>query len=599
MIELTGAEVLVKALKNEDVRHVFGISGHGIVALMEALRNEEGIDFISPRHEENAAHMADGWARATGDIGVCCSTVGPGAVNLAVGLAEAYADSIPVLAITANNQSFRTYPFVGSLEDMDSLSFYRPITKWNAVIHDWARIPELVQRAFREALTGRPGPVHLDIPLDILCQKGDATDPSAAPRQDSGQGVSGQALPTPQSYRPMGRVRGDPALIERAAQTILDAERPLLLAGGGVIASRAWDEFRMLAETLGAAATTTSMGSGSLPVDRAPFFGDAGWLGGDGVMQALREADVILAVGCRFSTLLGLGKPPIMAGPPQQKIIHIDIDPSEIGKNVGVEVGIVGDAKAVLSDLLSAVQGLGPKGGANEKWLGELVATHQQFLKGLEPMLGGDSGPITQARLAKEVGEFLADKDAMVTIDGGMTLHWAFTYIHAYQPQRRFFCAGGGHLGAGQPFANAFKLAFPDRPVVNFCGDGGFGLTLQELDTAVRHNLAVVHVINNDSGWGMCKAGQLALYGENALVGIDQDFAPLDYAAIAGGFGCYAERVESPSEIKPALERAFQSGKPAVLDVRVQLVPHPMFGILAAVVFQGCDLPLPAGPPPG
>ncbi len=590
MAQLTGAEVLVKALKNEGVRHVFGISGHGIVALMEALRKEDNIDFVSPRHEENAAHMADGWARATGDIGVCCSTVGPGAVNLAVGLAEAHADNVPVLAITANNQSFRTYPFVGSLEDMDSLSFYRPVTKWNAVIHDWTRIPELVQRAFREALSGKPGPVHLDIPLDILCRQGDAADPSAS---------SGQVLPSPESYRPMGRVRGDPALIERAAQMLLDAERPLLLAGGGVIASQAWDEFRVLAETLGAAATTTSMGSGSLPVNRARFFGDGGWLGGDAVLQALREADVILAVGCRFSSLLGLGKPPIMVGPPQQKIIHVDIDPREIGKNLGVEVGIVGDAKAVLIDLLSTINERGQQGRADEQWLQSLVGTYEIFLRGLEPMLGGDSGPITQARLAREVGEYLADKDAMVTIDGGMTLHWAFTYIQAQQPRRRFFCAGGGHLGCGQPFANAFKLAFPDRPVVNFCGDGGFGLTLQELDTAVRHNLAVVNVINNDGGWGMCKAGQLALYGEKALDGIDQDFGPLDYAAIAKGFGCYSERVEAPSEIRPALERAFQSGKPAVLDVRVQLVPHPMFAILAAVVFQGCQLPLPGGPPPG
>lgn len=582
MAELTGAEVLVKALKNEGVRHVFGISGHGIVALMEALRKEEGIDFVCPRHEENASHMADGWARATGEIGVCCSTVGPGAVNLAIGLAEAYADSSPVLAITANLQSFLNYPGVGALEEMDSLSFYRPLTKWNAVVHQWARISELVQRAFREALSGRLGPVHLDIPLDIICQKGDAPD-----------------LPAPQSYRAIGRVRGDPALIERAAQMLLDAERPLLLAGGGVIASQAWDEFRTLADTLGAAATTTPMGSGSLAVNRSHFFGDGGWLGGDAVLQALREADVILAVGCAFSSWLGLGKPPIMAGPPQQTIIHVDIDPSQIGKNVAVEVGIVGDAKAVLMDLLSAIREHGQKGKANEKWLQGLLETYRQYLKSLEPMLGGDTGPITQARLAKEVGEYLADQDAMVTIDGGMTFHWAFTYIHTYQPRRRFFCAGGGHLGCGQPFANAFKLAFPNRPVVNFCGDGSFGLTLQELDTAVRHNLAVVNVINDDGGWGMCKAGQLALYGEKALEGIDQDFAPVAYAEIAKGFGCYAEQVENPLEIKPALERAFQSGKPAVLDVRVQLVPHPMFATLASVVFQGVQLPLPGGPPPG
>ncbi|MBW1804307.1 MAG: thiamine pyrophosphate-binding protein, partial [Deltaproteobacteria bacterium] len=192
MGKYTGAEVLVKTLKNEGVQHVFGISGHGIVALLEALRNEDGIDFFSTRHEENAAHMADGWARATGQIGVCCSTIGSGAANLVAGLYEAYTDSIPVLAITANVQSFLTYPFVDALEGLEALNSYQSITKWNAVVHDWSRIPELVQRAFREALTGRPGPVHLDIPLDLLIQEGEMDN-----------------FPEPKQYRPMGRARGD------------------------------------------------------------------------------------------------------------------------------------------------------------------------------------------------------------------------------------------------------------------------------------------------------------------------------------------------------------------------------------------------------
>lgn len=581
MAELTGGEVLVRFLKNEGVRYVFGISGHGIVTFMEALRKEKGIDFFSSRHEENASHMADGWARATGKIGVCCSTVGSGAANLASGLYEAYADSSPVLAITANTQSFLSYPFVGALESLDSLSFYRPITKWNATIHQRARIQELLQQAFREALSGKPGPVHLDIPLDILWQKEDAGD-----------------LPVPKSYRSTGRLRGDKTLIDKAAQILLDAKRPLLVAGGGVITSEAWEEFQALAESLGASATSTPMGSGSISAHSPRFFGDGGWLGGSAVIQALQEADVILAVGCHFSSWLGLGKPPVMLGSLKQKIIHIDIDPSQLGKKVATEIGIAGDAKAVLSDLLLAIKEYGGKGKADEKWVHGLVETYRQYLKSLEPMLGSDSGPITMARLAKEAGEYLAGHDAMVAVDGGMVFHWAFTYLHAYQPRRRFFCAGGGHLGIGQPFANAFKLAFPERPAVNFCGDGAFGLTLQELDTAARHGLPVVNVINNDGGWGMCKAGQLALFGDKALEGIDQDFSGANYAEIAKGFGCYGERVERPLEIKPALERAFKSGKPAVLDVKVQLVPHPMFGVMAQVVFQGVPLSLPSGPPP-
>jgi acetolactate synthase-1/2/3 large subunit len=581
MGEFTGAEVLVKTLKNEGVRHVFGISGHGLVAFMEALRREDGIDFFSTRHEENAAHMADGWARATGRIGVCCSTVGSGAANLAGGLYEAYADSSPVLAITANVQTFLSYPFVGALEDMDSLSFYKPITKWNAAVHQWSRIPELVQRAFREALTGRPGPVHLDIPLDILLQKGEVGE-----------------LPAPENYRPIGRGRGDRQMIERAAQLLLDAERPLLVAGGGVIASEAWEEFQSLADLLGAAATTTPMGSGVISAHSPGFFGDGGWLGGNGVMQALQEADLIVAVGSHFSSWLGLGKPPVMPARSKQKIVQIDIDPTQLGKKVPIDIGIAGDAKTILADLILALKENGGQGKANEKWVKGLVETYRQYMKSLEPLLGEEGGPISMGRLARDVGEYLADKDAMVTIDGGMVFHWGFTYLNALRPRRRFFFAGGGHLGCGQPFANAFKLAFPERPVVNFCGDGAFGLTLQELDTAARHNLAVVHVINNDGGWGMCKAGQLALYGDKALEGIDQDFSSAEYAKIASGFGCYGERVENASDLKPALKRAFESGKPAVLDVRTQLGPHPMFGVMAAVVFQGVPLSMPE-PPPG
>ena len=581
MGEYTGAEVLVKALAKEGVEHVFGISGHGIVALLEALRTEDGIDFFSTRHEENAAHMADACSRATGRIGVCCSTVGSGAANLASGLYEAYADSSPVLAVSANVQRHLSYPFVGALEDLDSHAFYRPITKWNAAVHQWSRIPELVQRAFREALSGRPGPAHLDIPLDVLLQKGEVED-----------------LPEPASYRPTGRPRGDQGLIDKAAQLLLDARRPLLVAGGGVIAAEAWEAFQELSDLLGAAATTSPMGSGAVPAHHPRFFGDGGWLGGNAVIQALQEADVILAVGCHFSSWMGLGKPPVMPFPSSQKIIQIDVDPTQVWKKLPIEIGISGDAKAVLEDLLVSLKDLGRKGQADEAWGKGLVETYQQYLKSLEPMLGEDNGPITMAKLARDVGDVVADQQAMVTIDGGMVFHWGFTYLRAQQPRQRFFFAGGGHLGCGQPFANAFKLAFPERPVVNFCGDGAFGLTLQELDTAVRHKLSVVHVINNDGGWGMCKAGQLALYGGQALDGIDQDFSLADYAAIAKDFGCHGERVESPLEIKPALMRAFESGKPAVLDVATQMLPHPMFGVMAQVVFQGVPLSMPEGPPP-
>jgi thiamine pyrophosphate-dependent acetolactate synthase large subunit-like protein len=576
---VSGAEVLIKALRAEGVTKVFGISGHGLVTFLEGLRNEPGIEFVSSRHEESAAHMADAWARVTGEVGVCASTVGPGAVNLAAGLAEAYADNIPVLAVTANIQSFISYPGIGALEDMDSFAFFKPITKWNAVVHDRGRVAELVQRAFREATTGRPGPVHLDVPMDILCQRGPAP-----------------TLPEPRTYRAMGRVRGDDADIARAVELLGAAERPLLVAGGGVVASNACEEIRQLASALGAPLTTTVMGSGCAPSDER-YFGDSGWLGGNAVLMALNAADVILAVGCRFSSWLGIGRPPIMAGPPQQKIIQVDVDGGQIGKSVGVAAGIVGDAKAVLSAMLA---GLPARGGSPAVlgWGAQLRGVYQEYLASLEPLLGGSEGPITQGRLAKEVGEFIDDKRALVTIDGGSTLLWGFTYLGSKEPRTRFCWAGGGHLGVGQPFANAVQMANPGRLVVNFCGDGGFGMTLQELDTAARHRLPVINVINNDGGWGMCKSGQFLLYGPQACDGIDQDFGGVDYAAVARDFSCFGETVERVEDIRPALQRAIASGLPAVLDVKVSPVFHPMFGVMAAVVLQGCELPAPSGPPP-
>lgn len=581
MGEVNGAEVLVKALRREGIRQIFGLSGHGVTVLLEAIRNEPGMSFVSPRHEESAAHMADGWARATGEVGVCVSTVGPGAVNQAAGLAEAYADSIPVLAITANTQSFVSYPSLGFLEDMDNFNYYKPITKWNAVVHDRRRMAELVHRAFREARGGRPGPVHLDLPLDIMCRKGVEAE-----------------LPEPAAYRALGRPRGDAAAIEQAVELLRGAQRPLLIAGGGVVTSDACGELQELAAALNLPITTTPMGAGCAPADES-YFGDSGWLGGNPVMMALNSADVVVAVGCRFSAWLGIGRPPVMAGPPQQKIIHIDIDPAEIGKNVGVAIGIVGDAKSVLADMLTVVRGRGLKPLAIEGWKQQLVAVHKDYLAGLEPLLGGTQGPITQGRLAKEVGEFLSDKRPMFTVDGGSTLLWAFTYLQAREPRSRFFFAGGGHLGTGQPFANALKLSHPDRLVVNFCGDGGFGMTLQELDTAARHRLPVVNIVNNDGGWGMCKSGQFLLYGPSGCDGIDQDFGEVDYAAVARGFGCYGETVERVEDIKPAIERAIASGLPAVLDVRVEPVFHPNFGLMAAVLLQDCDFPPPQGMPPG
>jgi len=566
---LSGGEVLAKALKKEGVKYIFGVPGGQLLPFMEAVSKEEGMAVITTRHEENGAHMADSLARLTGAVGVCFGTVGPGATNMLPGVAAAYGDGIPVLAITANNQNFCTYPFHGSFQDLDHQKLYSAVTKWNAVVHEWERIPELVHTAFRVALSGRPGPVHLDIPADIMFKT------SAL-----------EALPDPQRYRAQNsRVRADSNLVRDVAQCVSKARRPLLLAGGGVARSEAWEEFSRLLKNTKIPATTTPMAAGVIAPGYEGFIGAGGMLGGDAVIKALREADVVLAIGCRFSTWLGFGQPPIM-GYPEQKIVQVDIDPEMIGQHTDIALGVVSDAKLFLQDLLEVMAGEPQPLQMEPSWPTVLAEAYQNYLKRANEVADTPSNPMSQATLAKEVSACIKD-DAIIYFDGALAMEWSNTFIRIRNPRQSFFAAGMGHLGFGQPFANAAKLLYPEKQVLNIAGDGAFGCTLQELETAVRYNLAVINIISNDRAWGLAKEIQVALY--NHPVGVD--FTDAQYADIAKGFGAYGERVEDPKEIKPALARAMKSGKPAVLDVRTKTQGHIIDPYFADVCFKRCELP--------
>ena len=572
-MELTCGEVLAKSLKKEGVKFVFGVPGGQLFPFTEAVSREDGMEVITTRHEENAAHMADAVSRLTGTIGVCFGTTGPGATNLLPGVAAAYADSIPLLAITPNNQTFCTYPFIGSLQDGDHKNLYNPITKWNAVVQDWKRIPELVHTAFRQALSGRPGPVHLDIPSDIMFSKG-----------------SLEAFPEPRSYRAHGRPRADYDLIEKAFKMLQSAQRPLLLAGGGVVQSEAWEEFFQFVKATGIPATTTPMGAGCVPADFEGFFGAGGWLGGNAVVKALQEADVVLAIGCRFSTWIGYGRPPIMGGT-EQRIIHVDINSEIIGQNTDVALGIVADARAFLQDMWEIQKGEKQAFKINPKWHKELLDEYNAYMKQALEIANTHSDPMNQATVSKEVAEFM-DDDAIVTFDGGQAMEWSGTFVKIKNPRQKLFTPGMGHLGFGQPFANAAKLCCPERQVINIAGDGGFGCTLQEIETAVRYKLNVINVISDDRAWGMIKGGQMALY--NNPVGVDLSDA--NYAEIARGFGAYGERVTDPIEIKPALRRALESGKPAIIDVITQTTGHLVDQYWVTLVLNQCQLPISVEP---
>jgi acetolactate synthase-1/2/3 large subunit len=575
MSGLMGAELLVQCLIQEEVQFVFGIPGGQLCPILDAIRRlgvDAGLQFVMTRHEQAAAHIADAYARVTGRPGVCLGTVGPGAADLVPGVYAAWADSIPMVVLTAQNQSWKSYPERGSMQSLDQIGLFAPITKWSARITHWQRIPELVQRAFRVAVSGRPRPVHLDLHVDALMATGDEQDLAFPPAR-------------PACYRPDAGPTAPPELVEQAARLLVEAQRPLLHPGGGVLRSGAWDELRALAEYLSAPVTSSMGACGALPEDH-PLCLIAG---GYGALGAQAMADVVLLVGGRLGDVDFWGQPPFWGEPGEQTLIQIDIEPENIALNRPVDLALVGDAKAVLRALLDAVKDLTAPIPERPD-MAEYQATQLVWLAQFEKQAASDKKPIHPLRLVRDVRAFFP-REAICVVDGGNTAVWAHYLNRVYAPRSYLWAADSGHLGTALPYAIGAKLARPDRPVYALCGDGAFALNLQELETAARLRLPLVIVVANDRQWGMIKAAQMAAY-DARYIGVD--FDEVRYDLVAQACGCHGELVEDPRQIRPALERAVASGKPAVLDVRVDpwanLTP-PDLENLDAVWMEGCELP--------
>lgn len=575
MVATMGADLLVKCLIQERVRFVFGIPGGQLCPILDAIRrlgSEAGLQFIMTRHEQAAAHMADAYARVTGEPGVCLGTVGPGAADLVPGVYAAWADSIPLVVLTAQNQGWKSYPERGSMQSLDQIGLLEPVTKWRARVGHWQRIPELVQRAFRVATSGRPRPVHLDLHVDALVATGE-------------EEALAFAVAPPEHYRPTQPPVAPPELVERAARMLVEAERPLIHAGGGVLRSGAWDEVRALAEHLSAPVTTSQGACGVLPEDH-PLCLIAG---GYGALGAQAAADVVLLVGGRLGDVDFWGRPPYWGEPGVQRLVQIDIEPENVALNRPVDLALVGDAKATLRALIGAVERLtSPRPERPD--LAEYRATQEAWLAQFQAQAASDRAPIHPLRLIRDVRAFFP-REAITIVDGGNINVWAHYLNRVFAPRAFLWAADSGHLGTGLPYAIGAKLACPERPVYAICGDGAFGLNLQELETAARLHLPLVVVVANDRQWGMIKGTQLAAY-DAAYIGVD--FRDVRYDLVAQAMGCHGERVERPQEITPALERAVASGRPAVLDVvidaQANLVP-PDLENLDAVWMEGCELP--------
>jgi acetolactate synthase-1/2/3 large subunit len=565
-VKLTGARALLRVLAVEGVRFAFGVVGGKLAPLLHAISQAPKIRFVGTRHEAHAAMMAGAVHAGSGRMAVALGEMGPGGLNLAAGAGVACNNNLAVLLVTSNQHRAAAYPHSGMFMDLDTLAVLRPLTKWNAVVHDARRMPELARRAFREALSGRSGPVHLDVPQDVLAEECDFAED--------------ELNIAPERYRAIARPRPAPDAIVNAARLLRRARRPLIVAGGGVVASGAQERVCLLAERLRAPVVPTQMALGVVASDSPYFIGHGGLIGGEAVHSAFSRADVVLAVGCRFSSWMWDDRGPLVRR--QHKLVNINIDPAALGAPAPHEVALQADADLALADLIDA---LGEDAvAAAADWLPEMIRARATYRRKLDRMACETSPVMHPAALARAVGDAVPG-DAIVVYDGGHTTFWSNDLTPVHAVRTRFHDPGMSQLGFGLPYAISLQLQHPGRPVLNITGDGAFGFTLQELDTARRYALPVVNIIHNNAAWGIIRAGQRAQLDFELGTGLEGT----DYAAVARGFGCFGETVRMPSELAPALDRALASGLPAVIDCHTRFVPHPSMPAFGRMNRYGLD----------
>jgi len=559
-MQLTGGEIIAEYLIKENVPYVVGIPGHGILGVVDAFKDrQDKIKTLMVRHEQSAVHLADGYYRVTGQPLAVFTSIGPGAINTAIGIATAYVDSTAVLVITGDTHThMHGKGVLQEIERQHSSNFPRimePIVKRYWTPTDVSQLPHIMQRAFGYMMTGRRGPVLIDMPMDVQCDSADVT------------------IPDPEDRKPVGRILPDPQAIDKAVGLLSNSKRPVILVGGGVISADACGELLQLAETLGAAVVTTMMGKSAFPENHPLYGWHTGSKGTACGNKLTSSADVLLAVGCRFADeTTSSYKHGVSFSIPPTELIHIDIDENEIGKNYPCKVGIVADAKSALSqinDSLKDIMVVDKRFYAME--IRQLVT---EWIDSMREFREYDKTPTTISRMLKELRDFL-DDDAIVVCSSGNTQAQILQEFPFYQPRTCLTTGGFSTMGFTLPASLGAKLAFPDRQVIGVLGDGDFMMTMQELSTAVQYNIPVVIMIANNMGWISIKDLQTAAYGADRTFATDfvkQDgsiYSP-DFKSIADAFGCFSQKVESGDNVKPALEKAFSSGKPSVIEVIVE-----------------------------
>jgi len=527
-----GGHLVADVLRGEGVPNLFTLSGGHIAPIYDGCV-DAGIRIVDFRHEQSAAHAADGWARVTLRPGVAAVTAGPGVTDAVTGIANAMYANSPMVVLSGKNPIFEFG--MGSLQEMDQVSLVRPITKWAATCYDVRRLADFVATAFRHATSGRQGPTFLDVPLDVQF--------SPAPSD---------ARP-PERYRTEARPQGDPDLVAEAVRLLREAERPIVFAGAGVRWSNAHEALAELAHALKVPVFLNSLGRGCLPPDDPYFFSSARRF-------ALGKADLVLALGVDWDFRLGFGHRGFAEG---VRVVQVDVDSLPIGRNRPVDVGIVGDPGRVMAQLLEANAGTVDE----PTWTAEVRAEEERLLNEAKAGMESDAVPIHPQRFAREVRDFL-DPDAVVVGDGGDIVGIAASVIQARYPGHWLDPGPFGTLGVGPGFALAARLAKPDKQVAIVYGDGSFGLNAMEYESALRQGLPFVGIIGNDGAWGQIKVAQEALYGPGNAPASELD-PEVPYHRMVEGLGGHGEKVTGPQDIGPALKRAFDAGVAACVNVIV------------------------------
>jgi acetolactate synthase-1/2/3 large subunit len=550
MTKITAGRAVVEVLKAEGVKFIFGMPGGHTIGIYDALYGQQEISHVLVRHEQHAASMAAGYAQLTGEPGVCCVTAGPGATNLVTSIAEAFVGALPIVIIAGRGATRNAHR--GASQEIDQVRIFGPITKWGIRVDRPDLIVESLRQAFNIARSGKPGPVLVDIPQDILASEIEFAD-----------------------YRPVGKPsgsRGDTGQIAAAAAALLSAKNPVIVSGGGAVASGAAAELKRLAEALAIPVITTLAGRGILPDDHALAAGGLGHHRQAITKQLLPNADVVLAIGARFEQQETNWKPDYLPAP-GATFIQVDVDPVEIGKSVVAAIGIVGDARRVLQDLLAEIDKAGAAGRSNDagarQRINDLERARAELESEIAVMVASSARPIHPMRVLRKIRDAFP-RDATVGIDVGVLaqgMGGAYPYFKIYQPRATIVPSSFYGMGFVASAFPAARLVYPDRPAVCLVGDGSFQMVMNILPVAAELKLGVTWCILNDGALGSIRDIQTQYFSEHY---IGTEFAlDLDFAGLAQACGCHGERIEDPRDIEKALQRAMAAnaaGKPAVLD---------------------------------